>query len=95
MEAEEIAVGMAVRYPRTGTAGTVDRIEEIAGETYAEIDSTGLLYRADTLEPAALPDRRRTHKKEDITSYAERQSGFDRDIENAWINTDQSCEGGG
>ena len=29
MNADEIAVGMQVRYPRTGTAGTVTRIEQM------------------------------------------------------------------
>jgi hypothetical protein len=48
----ELALGMRVRYPRTGTTGTVLRIEEIRGVTFAELDITNLLYRIDHLIPA-------------------------------------------
>ncbi|MDE4908659.1 DUF2098 domain-containing protein [Methanogenium marinum] len=51
MEDVAISPGMRVRYPRTGTAGTVVRIEEIDGNEFAEIDTTGLLYRIDQLVP--------------------------------------------
>ena len=49
MEDVAISSGMRVRYPRTGTAGTVVRIENIDGSEFAEIDTTGLLYRTDQL----------------------------------------------
>ena len=38
MLAEEITLGMRVRYPRTGTTGTILRIEEIRGDVFAELD---------------------------------------------------------
>lgn len=95
MDTAEIAVGMTVRYPRTGTAGRVDRIEAIDGETFAALDSTGLLYRADTLEPAANPEKRRAKKKEDLDDIVRREKELDRDLGDAWAQTDGACEGGG
>lgn len=42
-------VGSKVRYPRTGTAGTIEAIEIINGSRFGKIDSTGLWYRLDQL----------------------------------------------
>ena len=47
---------MNVRYPRTGTTGKVVRIEQTDRDTFAELDTTHLLYRTDQLiafEPKA------------------------------------------
>ena len=38
MLAEELTLGMRVRYPRTGTTGTILRIEQVRGEVFAELD---------------------------------------------------------
>ena len=51
MNAEELVIGMQVRYPRTGTSGRVTRVEQQHGDLFAEIDSTGLLYKIDQLDP--------------------------------------------
>ena len=51
MNAEELVIGMQVRYPRTGTSGRVTRVEQQQGDLFAEIDSTGLLYKIDQLDP--------------------------------------------
>ncbi|MCX6697672.1 MAG: DUF2098 family protein, partial [Methanoregula sp.] len=40
MLAEEIAPGMRVRYPRTGTTGSVLRTEQVKGVLFVELDST-------------------------------------------------------
>lgn len=45
-----ITVGSTVRYAGTGTVGKVKRIEERDHETWARVDSTGLWYKASTLE---------------------------------------------
>jgi hypothetical protein len=95
METAEIAVGMAVRYPRTGTAGKVARIEEIRGDTFAEIDTTGLLYRVDTLEPAAQQGRTREERDEGVADLVRREREFGKDLKDAWKNIDNACEGGG
>ncbi|MGB4236038.1 MAG: DUF2098 domain-containing protein [Methanoregulaceae archaeon] len=98
MNADEIAVGMHVRYPRTGTAGTVTRIEQMKGGLFAEIDTTGLLYRADQLIAVASPmrepqkrDRELDYKQ--VKKEMEFLSGVG--FQEAIANIDQSCEGGG
>jgi len=71
MEDVDICPGMRVRYPRTGTAGTVIRIEEIRGYEFAEIDTTGLLYRTDqlvTIEGEIIVSKK-VRKSSDITDY--------------------------
>lgn len=47
-----LEAGAAVRYPRTGTSGTITRFVDKGGKRFAELDSTGLLYRLDQLIPA-------------------------------------------
>lgn len=95
MDATEVAVGIAVRYPRTGTAGKVAGIEVIEGETFATLDTTGLLYRVDTLEPAAHLEEHHAEKREDIDDLLRKKTEFGKDIRDAWQNIDNACEGGG
>ena len=95
MDTAEIAVGMAVRYPRTGTAGKVSRLEEIRGKAFAELDTTGLLYRVDTLEPAAQPEQKRKEREEDLSDLLTREKELGKDLKDAWQNIDNACEGGG
>lgn len=52
MQDNEISVGVIARYPRTGTTGKIVGVSESGGFTFAKLDSTGLLYRADMLIPA-------------------------------------------
>jgi hypothetical protein len=42
-----------VIYDKTGTTGKVVRLHSMDGKIWAEIDSTGLLYDVDVLEPAS------------------------------------------
>ena len=97
MLAEEITLGMRVRYPRTGTTGTILRIEEIRGEVFAELDSTTLLYRIDNLIPASGPEKTTKTLVDDAKGVIEREKEFaaGRELQDAWKATDQSCEGGG
>lgn len=46
--------GDMVVYSKTGTTGKVVRILELEGKTWAELDSTGLLYDLNSLEPAVV-----------------------------------------
>jgi hypothetical protein len=46
-----IKEGDAVVYGKTGTTGRVVRITELDGKLWVELDSTGLLYDANVLEP--------------------------------------------
>ena len=45
-----ITVGSTVRYTGTGSVGKVKRIQERNHELWARVDSTGLWYKASTLE---------------------------------------------
>ena len=56
----EIREDSLVRYKGTGTIGTVKVLkEEDDGEKWAYLDSTGLYYRLDTLEPIEhAPERK-------------------------------------
>ncbi len=97
MLAEEIEVGMRVRYPRTGTAGTILRIELSGGLTFAELDSTHLLYRIDQLIPASSTERTTVAIIEDAKEIIAREREFASggELQEAMKNIDQSCEGGG
>ena len=97
MLAEEIVLGMRVRYPRTGTTGAVVRIEQVAGNRFAELDSTHLLYRIDLLIPAAQTTKSSSTIKEDSkeTIRREREFAAGSELQEALKNIDQSCEGGG
>jgi hypothetical protein len=97
MLAEEMALGMRVRYPRTGTTGKILRIEEIRGVTFAELDSTSLLYRIDQLIPATTANKGATRIVEDAKQVIAREREFaaGSELQDALKNIDQSCEGGG
>jgi hypothetical protein len=97
MLAEELTLGMLVRYPRTGTTGTILRIEQVRGEVFAELDRTNLLYRIDTLIPASGPEKSTKAIIDDAKNVIEREKEFasGRELQDAWKATDQSCEGGG
>lgn len=71
MEDVAIRPGMRVRYPRTGTAGTVVRIEEIDGNEFAEVNTTELLYRTDQLVPieGEIEEPKKVRKSSDISDY--------------------------
>ena len=97
MLAEEIEVGLRVRYPRTGTTGTIQRIESLGGSVFAELDSTHLLYRADQLIPASAPEKTTKTIIEDAKAVIAREREFaaGSGLQEALKNVDQSCEGGG
>ena len=97
MLAEELVLGMRVRYPRTGTTGTILRLEQIRGNVFAELDSTTLLYRADQLIPATSSEKSTTTIVEDAKKIIAREREFaaGSEYQEALKNIDQSCEGGG
>ena len=97
MLADEITLGMRVRYPRTGTTGAVVRIEQQAGTLFAELDSTHLLYRADQLITADQIKVSTVSVNEDIKEKIRKERDFASSFEyqEALKNIDQSCEGGG
>jgi hypothetical protein len=98
MAAEEITPGMKVRYPRTGTTGTVLRIEQVRGESFAELDSTNLLYRIDQLIPATITEKTSSGNiREDAKTAIEKERAFASGaaFQEALKDIDHSCEGGG
>jgi hypothetical protein len=97
MLAEEVVQGMRVRYPRTGTSGTVLHIEHIRGDVFAELNSTNLLYRVDQLIPASGSDKTTVSISEDAKKVIARELAFaaGNEMAEALKNIDQSCEGGG
>jgi hypothetical protein len=97
MHESEVVLGMRVRYPRTGTTGTVQRIERVKGDTFAELDSTRLLYRTDLLIPADHYEKERKKIIEDAKKVIEQEREYaaGSGLQDALKNIDQSCEGGG
>jgi hypothetical protein len=97
MNADEAVVGIQVRYPRTGTTGTIQRIETVRGSAFAELDSTHLLYRIDQLIPAGSAEKVKKSTVEDAKKLIEQEREYASSTEflEALKGTDQSCEGGG
>jgi len=96
MKAGELAIGMQVRYSRTGTTGKVTRLEELQGRQFAELDTTGLLYRVDQLNPAvALRKKGERKVGEDLDQVKSERDFLTTGFQDALTHTDQSCEGGG
>ena len=97
MSAESISLGTRVRYPKTGTTGKILHIEQIRGETFAELDSTHLLYRIDQLIPVTGTEKTISTITEDAKKVIAREREFaaGSGLQDALKNIDQSCEGGG
>jgi len=95
MNQDEIAVGMVARYPRTGTTGRVERIEEIDGITFAGLDATDLFYRVDHLIPVSHVEKRHKSQKEGYKKVLEKEKEAATSIEDAWRQADNLCDGGG
>jgi hypothetical protein len=95
MDTGEVAVGMRARYGRTGTVGTVTAVQAIEGETYAVLDTTGLLYRVDQLAPTGVAREERKRTVEEIEEQLRREwEGITR-TDGGQFELDNSCEGGG
>ncbi len=97
MHAEEVEVGMRVRYPRTGTTGRVVSLETEKGELFAELDNTHLFYRVDQLVPAKDSGAHFRKEGDDRMEQVKKEREFfsDTGFQEAISHIDQSCEGGG
>lgn len=95
MDQDQIAVGMQVRYPRTGTTGAVISLATIRGDLYAEVETTHLLYRVDQLIAAEAKVQTGEAKKMDIKTLLEEEQAALTRLDGSQIETDNSCEGGG
>ncbi|MDD1776517.1 MAG: DUF2098 domain-containing protein [Candidatus Methanomethylicus sp.] len=87
------AEGDDVVYTKTGTTGKIVKIHQLDGKTWAELDSTGLLYDINSLEPkkemehARRVKEARREKKEDKAPDLTKDDGT--------IDTSGSVAGGG
>lgn len=91
----EFEIGQMVRYSRTGTVGKIVSFAEIDGSTFAEIDTTGLLYRIDQLVEIHEEMRASAEKVDVKKQILDEREKLREMQESAWLNVDQSCEGGG
>jgi hypothetical protein len=93
-----IDIGTYARYPKTGTIGTVIGFQEQHGQTFVELDSTGLLYRIDIITPISREEKttlERT-KDEDIKKLMkEQESVGETAFVEAVFQQDGACHGGG
>lgn len=92
-----IDVGTAVRYPRTGTVGTITRIEERNGSSFAQLDTTGMLYRTDLLVPAVIEEKTAgSTDREELLRQVEDERSRPRDLSfEETPNLDGACNGAG
>ena len=91
----EFEIGQTVRYSRTGTVGKIVSFTEIDDNTFAEIDTTGLLYRIDLLVEIHEEMRASAEKVDVKKQILDEREKLREMQESAWLNVDQSCEGGG
>jgi len=70
-----IKEGEGVIYDKTGTIGRVVHLLEMDGKVWAEIDSTGLLYDVNMLEPASVAtvEKKREEKEKEKEKEKERK----------------------
>jgi len=88
-------LGQTVRYGRTGTVGKIVSFSEIDGYEYAEIDTTGLIYRLDQLIEISEEVKSTKASRNVREETLEEQAKLQRIRESAWMDVDNSCEGGG
>ena len=91
----EFEIGQTVRYSRTGTVGKIVAFAEIDGSTFAEVGTTGLLYRIDQLVEIHEEMRASAEKVDVKKQILDEREKLREMQESAWLNVDQSCEGGG
>jgi len=93
-----IDIGSHARYAKTGTVGTVTRFEEQLGQTFAELDSTGLLYRLDQLTAVSVEEKAASQHTvdEDLKKLKkEREEMVSTAYNEAVFQQDGACHGGG
>jgi len=90
-----LKIGQTVRYSRTGTVGKIVSLSEIDGFEYAEIDTTGLIYRLDQLVEIHDEYKSKTTTRNVKEETRDEQAKLQAMRESAWMNVDNSCEGGG
>ncbi|MCA1916164.1 DUF2098 domain-containing protein [Methanospirillum hungatei] len=97
MNLENLKAGAFVRYPRTGTSGTITRLVDKNGRRFAELDSTGLLYRLDQLIPAesVQKNEREIDRDEQLARLEQERSQVEKEAMEEPPNLDGACAGAG
>lgn len=92
-----ITIGSPVRYLRTGTVGKIIRMEERGGFTFAELDSTRMLYRIDLLIPALVIEKTRNDEdRSEVLRQVEKERELSRDTSfEEMPSMDSACNGAG
>jgi hypothetical protein len=92
-----IEPGMQVRYPRTGTNGTVVRLIDKNGHRFAELDSTGLLYRLDQLVATKYTTHisREKDRSEELSDLKHEKELLEDNSVNDTTSLDGACSGAG
>ena len=91
-------IGDLVRYAQTGTVGEIVEITEQDGTMFAELNSTNLLYRLDTLTPisAATPHHnKRDPDDQDRIREIERAIAAKDALHDRTTELDSACAGAG
>ena len=92
-------IGDLVRYTRTGTVGEIIEIVEENGEMFAELGSTNLLYRVDTLTPISAGTLHKKQEPHDQDLRREIETEIEKAaadaLHDATTEIDSACSGGG
>jgi hypothetical protein len=93
-------IGDLVRYAKTGTVGEIVEITEQNGTMFAELNSTNLLYRLDTLTPiSAATLIHNTRDPDDQDMRREIEKAIAKAADDAFHDTttelDSACAGAG
>jgi len=87
-------VGLKVRYPRTGTEGTIEKVAEIEGHLFVGLDTTHLLYRIDQVIPVEKFREKREGIKQSIDEILTKENISSSDeIQEAFRRWDGECGG--
>jgi len=96
----ELHVGDFVRYARTGSVGEIIEIIQEDGVMFAELDSTNLLYRLDTL--TLISTSTHNYIKKDPNNQdmkrkieAELEKNANDALYDATVELDSACAGAG
>ena len=91
-----IDIGLPVRYPRTGTVGKIVRIVNRNGFSFAELDTTGMLYRIDLFLPTTIEEKtlKTSDREESIRQVEDERKPGDMSFQEI-PNLDSACNGAG
>ena len=89
--------GTPVRYPRTGTSGIITRFVDKGGKRFAELDSTGLLYRLDQLVSSEFTSKseQKIGREEQLAQLERERRQLEEESMEEPPSLDGACAGAG